>query len=325
MAKLGKLDCPDHAEFPHPGVATWTNPINGFRIVAIHYTSDPDKCTAEWKAKAQQEYPAAFWDQEFEIDFSSWVGRPVYPRFSRRVHVALSTLPWNPRKPMWRGWDIGMHACVWAQLNDERLFVYQSRQIIGAFGPLENRYARHEVSVSGLTNFIKHCQQLSREQFPEAVFKDVIDPSGFNNTITREQRASNVFRECGIVPYAGATNDIDVRVSLVDNWLSWMAKGGQPGILIDPSATVLIDAMAGGYKFDKDGTSPKPVKDGYSHTMDCLQYIASRIEFKPGGDARSRRHEPTVEPRAPIDVVEAKRRERRDHPFGQRSGTWTDW
>src|SRR6266571_382908 len=155
--KLGMMQLPDQANLTQMGVAEWRNPINGFKIIALHYTADPKKATAEWKEKTKQDYTDKDWDQELEIDFSSWVGRPVYTTFSKIFHVSKEPLSWTPKRHMWRGWDIGIHACVWAQLAAGQLYLFCCRQTAGAFGPNEVRYQNQELTCSGLGQFIQEC------------------------------------------------------------------------------------------------------------------------------------------------------------------------
>lgn len=286
--KLGRLELPDHAKLIRPGVATWRNPSNNFAIFALHYTADPDKADPSWREQAAKGYPERDWLQEFEMDFSSWSGRPVYASFKRDVHVAQEPIEWNPHYPMWRGWDVGIHACVWGQLVKGQLRVFGGVQIVGAFGGAETKYEEFELPCSGLAVFIQQVKEMSALMFADSAYqpawKDVIDPSAFNNTITRQEKPVHIFRAAGINPLPGATQDPATRISLVESWLAAMATGlpGEPALLIDPSASIIIDGFAGGYCFEKHGQGTKPEKNGFSHCMDSLQYLISRLPVRPG-------------------------------------------
>jgi hypothetical protein len=293
--KLGKFDLPVSAEQPIPGTATWRNPHNKVFVYALHYTADPDKATPAWRQQTQQGYSEAGWDQEFELDFSSWEGRPVYSSFVKTVHVAAERLLWTPRLPVLRWWDIGIHAVVWAQLDGGQLSIFTSRQTAGGFGPQEQRYRKHEIVSSGLGIFIERALELSEEMFPDAVFKDVCDPAAWSRTITRQETPVQIFNGSGLHPLPGATQDIDVRIDRVERWLMAMGRPGVPALQIDPTATILIDAFAGGYRFRQEGRDSKPDKNGYSHAMDAIQYGVSLIPVH--ADHKHRRFQQEVMPK----------------------------
>lgn len=287
--KLGRMNLPPHAEQPLPGVAEWRNIQNQFCVLATHYMADPDKCTAEWKGNAQVGYSSEEWDQEFELDFESWAGLPVYLSFIRNMHVSQESLFPRYRKDlwMWRGWDVGIHACVWAQVQKSQLLLFASRQIAGAFGIKETRYEDHEFICSGLGAFIQLCLDFSEEMFPGCQWKDVGDPSIWNPTVTREKADMpiTIFQNYGINIVPGATQNIPQRINYVDSWLQALLPGlrgeGQPALLIDPSALVLVDGFAGGYQRSKEGAGANPEKGAFSHSQDCVQYLSSQMPTKP--------------------------------------------
>lgn len=284
--RLGKLECPPFAEEPCPGTARWVNPHNQFTIFALHYSADERKRTSQWKEEASRGVPPADWDQEYELDFESWSGQPVYSSFRQYRHVSQEKLTWTRRRHMWRGWDLGCHAVVWAQLCDGHLYIYGSRQTIGSFGPKETRYREHELDCSGLSYFIDRIKELSAEWFPGAQWKDAAPPDAWHETKIHQGTPIRIFHAAGLRPIPSPTQDIQLRVDSVESWLLAMEKG-EPALLIDPSAIVVIDAFAGGYARSRDGAGYKPEKDsGYDHPMDGLQTITLCLPMKSRGRSK---------------------------------------
>lgn len=274
MPKIGYLPVPEDAEFPAEGIAYWENPGNGFTILAVHDTADPEKRGREWTEETKRGYiDQRSYDQEHNLSFESWTGKPVFMNFDKAVHVANGHLNYSSKVAMQRWWDLGHHACVWAQVQDGQLVLFDSRQTIGAFGPQVTEYRPWELEVSGLGVFIERCLEISENIYPRAeVWRDIIDPSGKNNDVTHTRTATRIFQEHGLHPILGDTTDMVVRISDVDDWLMM-----RPGLLIDPQARVLIDGFAGGYKFMKEGISEKPDnQSGYGHCMTSVQYGASK-------------------------------------------------
>lgn len=75
-----------YQDIPHPEIIRWVkfwkNPKNEFHILAIHYTSDPDKDPerdwAEWFEEERKSKPLAKWNKEYEIDFTTKSGQLVF-------------------------------------------------------------------------------------------------------------------------------------------------------------------------------------------------------------------------------------------------------
>ncbi len=279
---LGKFQLPAYATEPCRGVATWVNPHNQCTVLLVHYTADEDRRSHAWLAEARRGYTEAAWDQEQELDFSSWGGMPVFLSFSSEMHVAKHSIPWSRRTdwPMVRGWDIGTHACVWAQLQrlgpaGERLKIFTARQAAGAFPASERKYEPFEIDVSGLALFIQSCLLLSDRWFPDIVsWVDIIDPSGFNRDIKKTTSPANEFQRLGLSPIPGRTQDIDVRVSAVEDWLS-LIMGGEPAFQIDPQAILIIDALDGGYHWEQLGRKRLPDKGPFSHVGNTIEYLCT--------------------------------------------------
>lgn len=76
----------------------WKNPKNNFNVLAIHYSSDPEKDPErqwwEWYRKQRLKTPKANWEREYEIDFAErWSRRvfwPDYCDFDPSIHFIPS-------------------------------------------------------------------------------------------------------------------------------------------------------------------------------------------------------------------------------------------
>lgn len=270
MPKIGHLTVPEFATFPGEGMAYWTNPGNGFTVFAVHDTADPAKRGHAWLNEAKRGYTdTRSFDQEHNLSFESWGGKPVFLSFEKALHVAAGKIQYQPRVLMQRWWDIGIHVCIWAQQRDNQLFLFDSRQTIGAFGPKETQYRDWEIEASGLGLFIERCLEVSRSEYGDAgAWKDIVDPSAFQTDAKHETTAARIFQDHGLRPIAGETQDVATRVNDIEDWLMF-----RPGLLIDPRAKILIDGFAGGFQYLKEGVSEKPDwQSGYGHAFAALSY-----------------------------------------------------
>lgn len=254
------------------GLKTWVNPINGFTIVRLHYTADPAKRKVEWKRAARSGLTFAEWMREYEIQWTSFDGVPVYgDDFSRAFHVSEKALEWASGYPVVRGWDFGLGAggmaCVFAQLlTHSRLHVY--REITASDTDIEH--------------FAAEVARLSMEWFPQCVkWFDVVDATGFNRSqVNKRSCAIVVNEECRTKCQPGEISIIKRRQA-VTRFLQGTIKG-QPKFLIDGTlCSQLVAGFEGGYcySYAKDGQlREEPTKNEFSHPHDALQMIASRVD-----------------------------------------------
>ena len=109
------------ARQPRPGVEEWRNPQNRMAVVQLHYTADPRKRTAAWKAQAQRGMRPRDWQREYEISWSAPEGEPVIPEYNGAIH--RRPLQFDPQLRLLRFWDFGFDSPVvlFAQLalNDQ--------------------------------------------------------------------------------------------------------------------------------------------------------------------------------------------------------------
>lgn len=267
---LNGLDVPEWLEQPFRGAYAWYN-SKGWRVLALHYTADPDKCPEtekgqQWIAAAKGAMPnERDWKREYELDFTVSAGEPFYTQFSRTTHVARCTF--DPDLPLLRGWDFGRGhpACVWAQLGRDQIL----RILYSLIGTNLNIY-RFAPLVITETN----------ARFPGvATVSDFGDPSGAQET-DKGATTAVLMIEFGInIHYRHSWKEEGEK--MIEQRLL-VREDGNPGLLLDPINKSLIDGFAGGFELDSqhiartDTTKllSRSKKDGfYDHLMDALRYL----------------------------------------------------
>lgn len=256
------------------GFTIWRNPINKYFVAEIHYSVDPRKRTKEWKDDAKAGIPYAEWMREYEIQWSSFEGVPVYvEHYNREFHVSEEQLLWSPEHPVIRGWDFGLDtlgmACVFCQLlSNGRLVVY------------------HELlaSNSDIYVFVDAVQKYSLEWFPGAKrWFDIVDPSGFNRNAAAKNKRSycDTVRDilsCRPIP---GEKLVTKRLKSVVEFLDGAVRG-QPKLLVSlDGCPILVEGFDGGYhySYSKDGqVKAEPEKNMHSHIQDALQMVTSRTK-----------------------------------------------
>ena len=94
---------------PMPGIRSWKNAGNGFSVVEIHYTADPDR-RGEWRYVASPKYGGLKswrWRKEQEIDWSAKSGKLIFVNFDQDVHVPSIAFDPPAHWPRWIMLDPG--------------------------------------------------------------------------------------------------------------------------------------------------------------------------------------------------------------------------
>lgn len=242
-------------EAPPQGLQKWTNPRNGFRVLSVHYTADPDKRSPEWKRKASQGMPARGWAREYEINFTIPEGKPVFPEFSAGDMVReIRVLPGGR---LLRFWDFGFVApvCLYAQLDPwGRLLIHQETVLEGA----------------GIDMLIDAVLATSADLMggPSAVW-DAGDPAGESMTdlgqVTQQLLKRGILLNM-IRSRAGSYDALRTRLlgrTVVNEQQS-------PMLLVHPRCVTLIRAASGAFYYLPSGKvcEVHPWKD----VMDALRY-----------------------------------------------------
>lgn len=259
---------------PIEGLQIRVNPKNKFLVFELHYSADPKKRDPAYRDSLKSSMPLANYLQEYELNWDTFVGTPVYRDFQKRMHVSTAPLKAEAGIPLLLGFDFGLTpACIVAQQQSDQLVVLREFQ---EFNMGTRRFAT-KVIPQILQAFRAHPD---RKQ-DWLVFAD---PAGQNRAESNEETSYRVLtREFGLTVRPGAVA-WEARRQSVEAHLLKMTRQG-PGLLIDPSCTHFIRGMEGGYRYPERAAeiepgNPRPVKDEFSHIQDAFQMICSAF-FKP--------------------------------------------
>lgn len=273
------------------GMRGWRT-TEGWMVLRLHYTADPERATEEWVRDRLLGYRGGKegrdWRREMEIDFSAYAGEPVYSQFNPAVSVRATQ--YNPHLPLWRGWDFGYRhpAVVWAQLwpatpeapNGVLVYLHE-------LYPTLDSEAVPGVKTDDLVRMVL---AETRERFPEtpAGVYDFCDPAGNQTKETSDFSSIEILQQHGIDPewsVVGRKNRI--------NYLRNYVEEGE-AFRINPHCVLGIKALSAAYRYpvEREGTSDRDMPDlgkkvqeePYVHVMDALEYIAAcnlQIEWAP--------------------------------------------
>lgn len=256
---------------PIPGVEIWRNPKNRFVVFQLHYLADPKKRVEGYIETIRNAMPRAQFQQEYELQWDSFAGLPVYADFDRKRHGALKEPePWAGL-PLLRGWDFGLTpACVICQMQEETLVVLRE------FTAMNMGAERFSDYVLG------QCAQLwPTWNVPGKHWFDFIDPAGEFRKDTDEGTCALVLDSKGLRPIAGPVA-FEARKKAVEAFLIKRTKTGEGFQLWEAGCPVLFRGFTGGYRYpekakDVEPNKLRPIKDEHSHPHDALQYVAACV------------------------------------------------
>jgi hypothetical protein len=102
--------------FPMDGVEVYKNPKNKFLVFQLHYSANPNKKDPSYRDTIKSSMPIRQYMQEYELQWESYAGTPVYPDYQRSIHGSKEPIAPVLGLPLLRGWDFGLTpACVIAQ------------------------------------------------------------------------------------------------------------------------------------------------------------------------------------------------------------------
>lgn len=255
---------------PLEGVKIRINPKNGFLVFELHYSADPSKRDETYRNSLKSSMPLANYLQEYELQWDTFVGTPVYRDFQERVHVAKGPLHAEEGLPLLMGLDFGLTpACIIAQLQGTQMVVLVEFQEFNM----------------GTRRFAQLILPQLRTRFPEWSDwkKDWLifaDPAGGRREDSEESTSYKVLAEFGLSVRPGAVT-WEERKQSVEHFLLHTDRTG-PGLIIDPSCTHFIRGMSGGYRYPErvaevEPSKIRPIKDEHSHIQDAFQMICSAV------------------------------------------------
>jgi hypothetical protein len=254
--------------FPCEGVETWMNPKNKFVIVQLHYTADPKKRDDGWLANIKSAMTISKFQQEYNLQWDTFHGQPVYPDFSERLHASNDTIQPELGLPLLLGVDQGLNAsCVICQMQGERFVVLEEINVanMGAERFVE-KVARH------LSMHYPEWSDYKRD------YRVYIDPAAFSRRDVDERTWASVWSARGFKPMPGPML-WEPRRQAVESLLTKQNKEGPCFLLDKAKCNLLLRGFNGGYRytekaFDIEPNKARPIKDEHSHVQDALQYVA---------------------------------------------------
>lgn len=192
-------------------------------------------------------------------------GKPVYPEYVDSIHCKEFEIASSI--PVYRGWDFGLSpACVYTQLMPS-----------GQWRIFDEVIATRMGARSMGEQVVQHTNM----QYPDLTIEgDYGDPAGRTPSETDEKTCFQILRSLDIDIEPGEQN-LERRLDAVRSRFNRMIDG-EPAILVHPRCKTIRKAFRGGYKFRRlqvsgDRYTDKPDKDQFSHPMDAVQYVATRL------------------------------------------------
>jgi hypothetical protein len=127
---------------PLPGLSL-RRTSQGIAVLRVHHTCDPDKSSAEWRAKERAKFTSeAIFRQEIDIEYDAKQGALVYSEFEPQIHVipndqvpakltrymSIDPHPRTPHAMLWVGIDQWSDWYVYRELWDSQVYG-QARQL----------------------------------------------------------------------------------------------------------------------------------------------------------------------------------------------------
>ena len=190
-------------------------------------------------------------------------GKPVYPEFNARAHVAEKNIQFDPELRQVVGLDFGLTPAaaflqqtatgqwqVWHEIVTEDTGAATFAEILGKF--IRTRPAEYEIWG---------------------------DPAGDQRSAIRESETPfKILRAAGINAKPAPTQDPILRREAVARNLTRLDMGAQPGLIISPTCRYLRRGMNGGFKYRQVQVSgyerwhDKAEKNIYSHICEAAEY-----------------------------------------------------
>lgn len=228
-------------------------------------------------------------------------GKPIFPEFNDRLHVATAELEPIPGLPLHIGLDAGLDpsAIIGQKLGDGRWLI------------VDELTSEHG---TGALRFARKLAELLHDRYPAWSLKMIrgwADPSAAWGVDQQEDEQSwldLVAHHVAIAIRPAPTNNPTERREAVRRPLN-MLVDGKPGLLLSPRCKVLRRGFNNGYRFRKlqvpgaERFGDEAEKNAESHPHDALQYL-----LLGGGEH--------------IDIHERRRERSGGAPQRQAEDTW---
>lgn len=274
-----------------PGMKEWRNPKNGFYVARVHYTSDPKKRSPEWRAENKTGMALNDWNREYEIDFSSFTGKPVFLHDYDDVRMFIP-FEVSAKFPIIRSWDFGYHhpAVAWCQFIDGVRFVVLESDM---GDDIDFRI------------YAKHILHMSELYFPGRKFLDCCDRAGDFVSSTGDPEVKIMVNEFSIIPVYKYF-EVEYTIGLMRKLMNSSYRNLPCFVLRESSSNLILrDALRGGYHYaerrENKAEKESPEQEGYyENAIDPVRYAVANFLGFQGSMATQ------IQALAGIDIIPEK-------------------
>lgn len=197
-------------------------------------------------------------------------GKPVFPNYNEKYHVAQNKL--EPRRglPLILAFDWGLSpAALFGQFMPGGLIHW-----LDALSPTDESFEEF------LDNYVL---PLLNKRYAGFKIHAVGDPAGRGRSALDKRTPYTILNERGIHCRPASTNSFIPRKEAVDWFLD------RHKLLISPELTMVREAFSAGYFYaemqgsNKGSFKEQPVKNSYSHIMDAGQYFSLFVKYGSSG------------------------------------------
>ena len=191
-------------------------------------------------------------------------GRPVYPEFVDRVHVAAGPIEPVEGRTLHVGLDFGLTPAA----------VMGQRLVSGRWVWLDELVACD----MGMTRFAEVLLARLNERYRDLEWRITGDPAGMQRSQVDERTPFDVLRARGLDARPAPSNDFLLRREAVALPLTRLVDG-EPGLVVSPACRTLVQGMAGGYRYRRvempgeERFHDVPDKNRFSHVCEAGQYL----------------------------------------------------
>ena len=254
------------------------NESNGFHVLFLHYTADPDRnpkteTGKRWLSSARKGYTRSAWRQENEIDFDTFSGRSVIENW--REDWFVRDVEYDPGLRLDISCDFGTEVAV-------ALFG-QKHYIDGLVQPviLDEVMLRRKGSFRPDTmilgrEMVDRMETMFEEGWERGFHKCFPDPHDATKTrseatTTNKQILEGLGFRCHLqrMKIPESTDFVKLCFSMHKSFDAEI-----PGILIHSRCKYLISVLAGGWHYPEKCKDGKPEVDSYFiHGGDAIRYL----------------------------------------------------
>ena len=196
-------------------------------------------------------------------------GKPVYPEWNDKIHMAKEELQAVRGLPIVLGWDFGLTpSCVVCQVSPRGVLL------------VLDEFVSEDMGIRQFANDVVKPVLLNK--YSDFRLVSCGDPSGTIRVATDERTCFQELREAGIPSEPADTNDFIPRREAVAFFLTKLSDG-MPGFQLSPTCQSLRRGFNGRYHYQRVKASgpsrfkDRPLKDQYSHVQDAIQYACLKI------------------------------------------------